>query len=486
MDILKATEDKLGAAMAVAQKWLQRAVGSVLFPVVTAAVTLICYYAGWDMATIFYIGTCFLLIFLFCKDVTPAFCLFLFMDIIISLQNTPSYLIKNLGGTVSAFYTSAQNLVPIIIIVAADVTALLYRAVSSALRRRLRPSSMGLSMCALAIALTLNGIFYSGYTAMDFVYGLLIGLCFAAIYFIISACAVVNKHTLERLAVYFAVFFVCLAFELISAYFTREGLFANGKINRGKLFFGWGMYNTMGMLLCLSMPALFYLAIIKKHGGIFTALAMADEACIMLSMSRQSILFGSVIFIIGFIWLCVKRGGWYRLINLAVLAVFIGACALVVYNNYDLFLESISSLLDGVQSGGGRFKLWKQALENFKAYPAFGVGFFASIEGDPGFPNIGLVPDMYHDTLLQMAGSCGALGLIAYIIHRAHTVTSYFKNINTGRTFLALTMLSLILVSVLDNHLFYFFPTIIYSALTAFLSVSQKRNDEFCLLLKNL
>lgn len=484
MNILKTTEDKLGAAAAVAVKWLQRAFGSVLFPVITAAVTLICYYCGWDMATIFYIGTCYLLILLFCKDVTPAFCLFLFMDIIISLQNTPSYLIENLGGTVSAFYTSAENLISIIILVAADVTALFYRAIRTALRRSLNLTPMGLGMCFMAFAIALNGIFYEKYTIIDLGYGVLIGLCFAAIYFLISACVTVNKQTFEKIAVYFAVFFIALAFELIAAYFTREGLFANGKINRTKLFFGWGMYNTMGMLLCLCMPALFYLAIIKKLGWIFTALAMGDVVCIILSMSRQSILCGAIMFIICFIWLCVKRGGLYRLINLVMPAALVGACAVVLYHHYDLISASFGSLLDGINSGGGRFTLWQQALANYRDYPAFGVGFFASIEGDPGFPNIELVPDMYHDTLLQMMGSCGTLGLIAYIIHRAQTVYSYAKRITTGRTFLTLSILALVLVSVLDNHLFYFFPTIIYAALTAMLSASQKRNDEIRRMLK--
>jgi hypothetical protein len=81
---------------------------------------------------------------------------------------------------------------------------------------------------------------------------------------------------------------------------------------------------------------------------------------------------------------------------------------------------------------------------------------------------------MYHDTLLQFLGACGAVGLFAYGVHRSQTVISYVKNITVERTYIALTILALLLVSLFDNHLFYIFPTLTYSMIVAVMVNSEK------------
>lgn len=489
MELMKNTDFNFPSALKSVYSSFRKAAdgffSSAYFPVITAAVTLISYYMGWDLVTIYYMGACYVLIFLFCSDVTPAFCVFLFMDIIISVEHTPSSLATNIGAEVSDFYMQSENLTRIIVTVALAVSALFVRAIYETVKRRLFPSGMFLSLCALALAVSLNGVFSSSYTAMDFPYGLLIGLCFAAIFFVVKTGTKVNKRTFEKIAFYFLVLFLALAFELVEAYLTRDGIISDGKIKRSKLFFGWGMYNTIGMLFCMCMPALFYLSIIKKHGWVFTFLALADEFCIIFSMSRQSILFGTLMCVICFVWLMVKRGGYARCVNLFILWLYLLGFAVFITLDYEFFRESLDSLLVGLSSGGGRFTLWKQAWVNFKSFPAFGVGFFADLTGDPWFPGIELIPRMYHSTVMQMLGSCGIFGGAAYLLHRVITIRSYFKNITVERTFVAFSILSLLLVSLLDNHMFYFFPTIIYSALIAFLSSSEKKDRKGRFLRKN-
>ena len=67
---------------------------SRFFPLLTAAVILACYYSGLDMVSIWYLAVCAIAILITCKDVTPMISLFLFMNIIISMENSPS----NLGN----------------------------------------------------------------------------------------------------------------------------------------------------------------------------------------------------------------------------------------------------------------------------------------------------------------------------------------------------------------------------------------------------
>ena len=64
---------------------------------------------------------------------------------------------------------------------------------------------------------------------------------------------------------------------------------------------------------------------------------------------------------------------------------------------------------------------------------------------------------------------------IAYLVHRALTVISYFRKITLERTFIALTILSLLIVSLLDNHVFNIFPTMIYTYLISVLVKSEDR-----------
>lgn len=453
---------------------------TAFFPAITAIVTLMLYYRGMDMALIYYLGTCFMLIFLFCSDVTPALCPFLFVDIIISEQNTPSKVIGYLGGTPSDYYTRPENLTQIVVIAASIVATMIARPIITSVKIKKFPSNIFFSMCAVLVAFSLNGIFAAEYTAMDFPFGLLIGLCFVVIFSVMAAGIKPSKETFERAAYYFLALFLTITFELIMAYINHDGIIANGKINRAKIFFGWGTHNTIGMLLCTCMPALFYLAITKKHGWIFSALAFTDELCIVFSMSRQSILFGTFMYVVCIVWLLIKRGGLYRCINLLILWAYLCVFFAFITFKRDLFINSLDSLLANISYASGRFNMWKQALAYFKKYPAFGSGFFAPFTGDAGFVGIGLIPELYHGTVFQILSSAGTLGVVVYAYHRFLTVRSYLRNITTERTFITLSAAALLLVSFVDNHMFYFFPTIIYSAIIGFLSASENMKTQRC------
>ena len=93
---------------------------------------------------------------------------------------------------------------------------------------------------------------------------------------------------------------------------------------------------------------------------------------------------------------------------------------------------------------------------------------------DPGFIGLPIMPDMYHNTVFQLIAVGGVFALIAYVIYRVQTVISFIKNPTNDRFYIGLTIFALLILSLLDNHIFYILPTLVYTFLTAVLIKSEK------------
>ena len=151
-----------------------------------------------------------------------------------------------------------------------------------------------------------------------------------------------------------------------------------------------------------------------------------------------------------------------------------------------VFREKIHGLFDSLfnlfaddgLSSSVRVGLWREAFNNYRSAPLLGVGFYVKFSGYDIKSGIDFVPFMCHNTILQILSCCGTLGIIAYAIHRVQTIISFSKNMTMERTFIALTITALILISLLDNHMFNIFPTIIYSSLIAVLNSSEEKQND--------
>lgn len=451
----------------------ERFLSSVFFPVVLGAVILLCYYLGWDMVMIWFVALCAVAILLTCRDVTPVFAIFLFMNIVISLKNSPSKL-----GSQSDYFLRLEIYVQIIIAISLCIIALLGRLIYNIKSETFRPSPMFYGVCALGVAFLLSGSFAPDYTAMNIVYGLFLAAIYILIFMLVSSNISADKASFTKIAFYGCVFSIVLAIELIVAYATYEGLFVDGLIDRGKLFWGWGMYNTIGMLFCVCIPAWFYLAVTRKYSYVYTAFGIANVCIVFFTMSRQNILGAAVVGVGCMVWLLLCRKGRDRLINIIVLAVAAVAVGIAVYLNYDDVMHYISSMLDNIKDGGNRVAIWQRAVEDFLKAPIFGVGFYYLKDLDAGFVGLDIIPKMYHNTVLQMLGACGMVGLAAYAVHRAQTIISFVRNINTERIFIAISAGALLFVSLFDNHMFYIFPTILYVGFVGMMKASEGMSRE--------
>lgn len=445
---------------------LKEGLRSDFFPFITAAVLLVFYYAGLDLVNIWYIAICGILVLLLLEDITPIITLFLFMNVMISRQHSPSFY----SGSSNYLFQPAV-FTQIIVLVSLFVAAIFYRVALSVKRGTFRTTPTFYGLCAFAAALLVNGLFMRGYSPVNLFYGLLLAFSFLGIFVLCCGNIKFDAQTFERLACSFLALGCLLLIELTVAYATTDGLIVDGEIKRELLVFGWGIWNTMGSLFCLCIPSALFLAGKRRHGWAFTLVAIVLLFGAIFSMSRQAMLSAAVVFVCGAVALIIK--GNYRTVNIIIFAAVAAVSIIYVAVEWEYFATLFSWVARSFAGGNGRLERWYAALDYFKSYPVFGAGFFGVSEVSPEIAGPGVIPWMVHNTVLQLMGACGAVGLITYAVHRTQTVISYIKNVTYERTYIALTILALLIVSLLDNHLFYILPTLVYGMLTAVLVQSE-------------
>ena len=302
--------------------------GSKYFPFVTAAFSVLCYYLGWDIVFIYYICITGAFIALFSDDVTPVISLLLFINVLVSLKNTPSV---TMGS--SDYYFRTEIIVQAGILVGIFILAAVFRLAVTAAQKKFKPTPVFFGLCAFAAVLFLNGIFSREYTPKNLVYGVIMAACFLGIFAAMKDNLKLDSEGYEKIAYAFLALSFLLVIELLIAYATCENLFVDGKINRGELIFGWGVYNTMGMLLVLCIPSIIFLAGKKKYGFVYTLYSFFMFVAIFLSCSRQAMVCG--VFIYPFCVLALLLKGKNRLANIIILsaAVLAGIILLAVFHN---------------------------------------------------------------------------------------------------------------------------------------------------------
>ena len=448
-------------------KAVQQILSSKYFSFITAALTLMSYYIGLDIFLYYYIALVGIAILLLLDDATPFISLLLFMSIAISYKNTPRSIVA------SDYYKMPEIYIQIGIIIGLLIAVAIYRLIRTIVYKRFKITPIFFGMCGFSIILMTNGIFSKGYSPTNLLYGFILAACILGFYSFLKDNVKLDSEGFEKIAYSFFAFSIVLLIELFVAYFTTEGLFENGTINRDKLVFGWGVYTIYGVMLAMCIPGTIYLAAKKKFVFVYTLYSVLLFIALFFSCCRQAMVFGPIVYLTCIVILFVK--GENKFANACVLtAAAVGGIILIAAYNETVirFFEVIfdNMIVDGELNGSGRIQLWQEAISNFKKYPILGAGFYYSRPFKLSF-----LPSMYHNTILQLLSCSGIIGLIVYLAHRTQTVISFSKNITVERSFIALTALSVLLLSLLDNHIFNIFPTIIYSALIAVLDKSEEK-----------
>lgn len=452
-------------------KTLKEIMSSRFFPFITATIFLLCYYLGWDMVLVYYVSFCGILILLLLDDVTPLITILTFISVLITYKNSPSNIMLN-----SDYYLRTHNIIQVVMLLSIFFLTGAYRVVATFISKKIVISPMLYGLAAFSIALLFSGMFSNNYSFAQFLYGLALVLCFLFIFVGIKDNIKIDKQLFVRVSLNFVALGLLLVIELAVKYASADGIIKDGMIDRSKLVFGWGIWNTIGTFIVMCIPPVFYLARVHKFGYIFTAFATVLFIASLLSCSRQAIIAGVIIYLTCIVLLLLCKR--HRIANICIFIASFAVMAIIALANKDTikyFIELFKNLISGNLDGNGRKGLWKQAIIYFKSAPVFGVGFFVHFANDPHFANISFVPLMAHNTVFELLSACGIVGLATYAFHRIQTIISFFKNATFERLFIALTIASILITSLFDNHIFYIFPTIIYSCLLAvFVALEQK------------
>lgn len=440
-----------------------------------SVLTVVCNLLALDL----YFYTAMILIgmyiVLFGDDFLPIMPMVMLCYIAPSVENNP-------GRHGDSIFSLANGGLYLIILVLVFVIGLLYRMISDrelvGMKFFTRKRSLLSGMLLLGVSYLLSGIGSYGYTdvfARNLLFSFLQFVSIFLLYFIFTATVDWSRTPKDYLAwMGLGIGFAVLP-QLLMTYLSGQAFMdGTGTMDRELIYTGWGMHNNIGGLMVMMMPFAYYLAYTKKRSWIYNLLGTVLLGGVMLSCSRTAMAVGAGMYVVcAVILLRNKRTRrenlWlYGIAALAVLG-FVAIFFRKLLEIFSLFFEEIGLI-------SKRDVLMENGIKKFLEDPVFGGSFF--FKGTPGefvpwdFSDqasfSSFFPPRWHNTLVQVAASCGVVGLVAYAFHRFQTVKLLWKDRSSENLFIALYLVVLLLCSLMDCHFFNVGPVLFYSMALAY------------------
>lgn len=344
------------------------------------------------------------------------------------------------------------------------------------IRNRLGANRVGrspvfISLTVLCGVMFFNGAFNPLYTPKDLMFAAIFALSTLFVYVLFAFYGNFDRRSIDRFFFCLVIAGVLILAELLFAYLTRVR-FAEGTIVKESVVVGWGVWTTVGGMLAFLLPAPFYFARWHRNGWLFYLIGLAMFAGTLFSQSRGALLVGGAILLICLV--LVSMDGSNRRQNrifTAVVVALMAVGALLLSNRFGTVIRNFAEYGFG---DNGRFALWEAGWKHFLKYPVFGSGFYDSYLSEWNFV---VYPYLYHNTLVQMLAACGAVGLLAYLWHRAMTVRLLLCRRNIFKWFLGTCVLGLLLFSLIDVLFFKTFPTIFYALMLVYMEMSEEKKS---------
>lgn len=249
------------------------------------------------------------------------------------------------------------------------------------------------------------------------------------------------------------------------------GVFAaDGSVERGALYTGWGTYNNVGCIMAMCIPAPCYFAVTRKHGWVYLFLSTYLLIATILTQSRGGMIFGAICYALCALWVLAASRGKERTYNFAVYMAVLAAFFLA----FLIFREKLNALFASIIKAGlddsNRLEIWKNCWTVFRKNPLFGVGFYDT----PGFgfeynaDHGAFIPARAHNTYIQLMATGGIVLVCAYLFHRVQTLALLLKEPSPEKLFALFVVAALILTSIVDCHFFNIGPGILYGVALCF------------------
>ncbi len=325
-------------------------------------------------------------------------------------------------------------------------------------------------MLALGVAYLLSGLgseHYADIFAKNLLFSLLQFVSVFFLYFIL--CFSVKWEECDKRYWFYTILLMgaVISIEVLNIY-CANGAVVDGVIKESRIYVGWGISNNIGMHTAFAVPAAFYLIYKGEHPVLYNVAAILLCVFTLLSISRAAILGVAGIYVVCAVFVIFKgKTKCARWSTLVCVALCFGAAAVVL-----IYMDVFSyAFVRGLDSSG-RTGIYRLGLELFGKDPVLGGGFFSlndylQIGGKVEAFTAGF-PDRWHNTVIQILASCGAVGMLAYLFHRYQTVKLFVTKINDEKIFIGASLLLLLGLSLIDCHFFNVGPVLIYSASLAF------------------
>lgn len=268
-----------------------------------------------------------------------------------------------------------------------------------------------------------------------------------------------------------------MCIEILGIYCTQD-VIVNGEIVRSRIYTGWGIYNNMGGLLAMTIPFAFCLATKYRKGWIGTVVGSVFLVCVLLTCSRNSILIAVPAY--GVSALLMMHYARNRRHNIIALVSFITIALLAVIFFHRQLIRLFSNILELGLNPNSRDSIYLKGWNKFLEAPIMGNGFFFPPgEGPWTWTKLdsvnSIIPPRWHNTLVQIMATCGTVGMVAYLFHRIQTVQLFLRRRTKENTFIACSLLVLLISSMFDCYLFNIGPAFFYSMALSFAENRPKK-----------
>lgn len=428
------------------------------FPFIMGAIIAILHIAGLNEVGFVFVGVVLCFINLFSSDTRPAVPVVFTAVLVVSTRS------DKMQASVEYFTRPSVIAVLVVAMSLIIVSALLRLYYDKSVLGCFKVRRLSYGFAAFSAALLLGGLGSKFFAVDSWELAVTMILTGLILYMYFSGTLKRRDDDLEYLAYCCMTAAAVIIVELAALYIrVYEPGMPLDSYFKSKLVIGWGISNPIGELLAFMLAPVFLLVYKKNHGWLYYIFAIAIMGAIFFSLSRNALLFGSSVFV-AMTAVCIVKSRKNRLgVSISagvVLVAFIVAAAIghdgEVENNLFAFIERMG------MNDNGRFRLWKQYFGFFREYPVFGAGFAAC--GTLGSATMRLA----HDTIFQLLGSCGVVGLAAHVYHRYQTVTLFVKKPNIYRTIFGVALLAYIGMGLLDPIYFFANFTIYYTVILVF------------------
>ena len=340
---------------------------------------------------------------------------------------------------------------------------------------------------AVSIATTTGGLFSKGSwgnidgSGIYYIFGLGFGMLL--MYVLLSTHIHVKQEYdiaekfsyIMMLAGVFAVFIVLQHYIVLLSYVAENPMV----LVKDEGFFRAQWKNNISTFLMMSMPFPFYLSIKKgSNPGTTTTfhrywMGVLIYVALLLAQSRGGILFGTIEFFVCMVTIVLIDQKTRRKNLIAMFSMFLFAL---------VFLLSASNLITmymnriDPNAGDVRLILYKDAWENFKHNPIFGIGLcYSGNYAATWTPKTGAI-NWYQNSILQVLASFGLVGAAAYAYQWICRLKTLFKCKTQFTVTVALSYLGLAMMSLVNPGLFCPVPYLFM--LTMMLVIVEKKNEE--------